>query len=312
MSFITGILPGWWAAEDGRQNGPLLQPAEWESALVQAGFSRPQVSLTDSNDDRFYRMSNIVSTKLVEDVQVPAQTITIVLSDEAGEHAEALARSVLASLEPLWTSIAIARLADMAIDSRYDTVISLLEYESPLLDGIDEMAFQKVQSILVHCKALLWVTRSDAGECPSTRIISGLLRTVRSEDTSRRLHELHLARGPTDHGGSTRELICRQLQRLLHPVPGELDEAETVERHGQFYIPRYMPEDTMNENLARSSRMAVAPRMERLVQAGRPLKLTVAQPGSLDSLQFVEDATVDPLGEDEVEVEIRACGLNFL
>ncbi|KAI1839901.1 hypothetical protein JX266_013894 [Neoarthrinium moseri] len=119
-------------------------------------------------------------------------------------------------------------------------------------------------------------------------------------------------RGITANGGSPCEVVCQQLQRLLQPVPGELDEAETVERNGQFYILRYLPEDKMNENLARNSRMIVAPRMERLLQAGRPLKLTVAQSGRLDSLQFVDDATLDSLGEDEVEVEIRLCGLNFL
>jgi NADPH:quinone reductase-like Zn-dependent oxidoreductase/NAD(P)-dependent dehydrogenase (short-subunit alcohol dehydrogenase family) len=86
-----------------------------------------------------------------------------------------------------------------------------------------------------------------------------------------------------------------------------------MERDGQFFIPRYIPENSMNDSLARGSQMDVAPRTASLVQACRPLKLTISQPGRLDTLQFIDDNSAsEPLREDEVEVEVQACGLNFL
>ncbi|KAL3964599.1 hypothetical protein ACCO45_001603 [Purpureocillium lilacinum] len=41
--------------------------------------------------------------------------------------------------------------------------------------------------------------------------------------------------------------------------------------------------------------------------------MTVGQPGRLDTLQFVNDNTASrPLLDEEVEIEVKACGLNFL
>lgn len=49
-------------------------------------------------------------------------------------------------------------------------------------------------------------------------------------------------------------------------------------------------------------------------QEGRPLKLEVGTPGRLDTLRFNDDKAVAatvPLREQEVEIEIKAAGLNF-
>lgn len=317
VNFITGILPGWWAAEDGRENGPLLHTSEWESALVQAGFSVPEIVLTDNDDEKFYRLSNIVSTKLMQDFQTSSNSVTVIIPDRTPDLVKTLASLILEALTPRGMDIVISNLNVLSVSPDRGTVISLLEYGSPLFENIDESTFQKVQNILLQCKEVLWVTRSDLADGagnPSTRIVSGLLRTVRSEDTSRRLHELHFGRQLNNDGlQSACSVICDRLHRLRHPIPGELEEVETVERDGSFFIPRYMPEVTMNDSLARGSQLSVAPRTMSLVQAGRPLKLAVSQPGRLDTLQFIDDDNAyKPLSDDEVEVEVQVCGLNFL
>lgn len=46
--------------------------------------------------------------------------------------------------------------------------------------------------------------------------------------------------------------------------------------------------------------------------AGRPIKLTTTVPGLLEKLEWVTDETYyEPLSETEVEIEIKAVGLNF-
>jgi NADPH:quinone reductase-like Zn-dependent oxidoreductase len=56
------------------------------------------------------------------------------------------------------------------------------------------------------------------------------------------------------------------------------------------------------------------PQSEPLIQAERPLKLALDNIGSLDAFYFSDDATVGddvPIADGEVEVEVRAVGLNF-
>lgn len=46
---------------------------------------------------------------------------------------------------------------------------------------------------------------------------------------------------------------------------------------------------------------------------GPPLALTVSNPGLLDSLHFIEDfGHLKPLAPDEVEIEVKAVGVNFM
>lgn len=74
-----------------------------------------------------------------------------------------------------------------------------------------------------------------------------------------------------------------------------------------------MPDHVMNNSLARSNQVAVTPEMANLVQVDRPLKLNIAKPGRLDTLQFIDDDTVlGPLGDEVIEVDVQACGMNFV
>jgi hypothetical protein len=89
---------------------------------------------------------------------------------------------------------------------------------------------------------------------------------------------------------------------------------ETEEREGCFHIPRHMPYKAMNDSLAYATQTtSVKAQIGNLIQVGRPLKLTIGHPGLLDTLHFVDDdAGLQPLGEQEVEIEVKACAMNFL
>jgi len=43
----------------------------------------------------------------------------------------------------------------------------------------------------------------------------------------------------------------------------------------------------------------------------RALRLTISFPGLLDTLRFVDDTVEESLGVDEIEVSVRAVGVNF-
>ena len=316
VHFVTGILPGWWAAEDGRENGPLLLQSEWDDAFKEAGFSGADIVLSDSGDTNAHRMSTLVSRKPHDRGEVSHKDVVIVIPDDRTESTESLASLICSELKGLDASVAIKNLKEASAQVEGLTVISLLEYEAPFLEEMEEVRFEQVKLLLLQNKELLWVTRSDITDGPghpSKRIVSGLLRCLKTEDESRRLYELHFCRPLAGDVNSASSVIGRRLCSIWRGETNGLDEMETVEQNGAFSIPRYMPEQAMNSSLGHTVYLDVAPQTASLIQTGRPLKLTVAQPGRLDSLQFVDDETASqPLLDEDVYIEVQACALNFL
>ena len=87
-------------------------------------------------------------------------------------------------------------------------------------------------------------------------------------------------------------------------------EPEYVERDGLLHINRIVP----MENLHQAVQIFDKPQQrEQAFGLGPPLALTIANPGMLDSLLFVEDEDqTKPLASGEVEIEVKAAGVNFM
>ncbi|XP_044716041.1 polyketide synthase dehydratase domain-containing protein [Hirsutella rhossiliensis] len=299
--FIVGVLPGWWAAEDGRKNGPLLLQSEWDDALKEAGFSGTDVVLSDNDDVDAHRVSNMVSTKPHNRAEASPKTVVVVVPDDGSEFTERLGFQIRRKLQHLHANVVIKNLKAASAEVQDSTVISLLEYELPIFEDIKQDRFNQVKHLLLYNKQVLWVTRSDPDDGPghpSKRIVSGLIRCLKSEDGSRRPHELHFCR-PLEEGDvdSASSVISRRICSIWQTELSGPDEMETVEQNGVFAIPRYMPEQALNSTLA------------RIVNSD----LAVGQPGMLDTLHFVDDeAASQHLLDDEVYIEVQACALNFL
>lgn len=78
---------------------------------------------------------------------------------------------------------------------------------------------------------------------------------------------------------------------------------------GLLHINRILEADYINDHIF--ARTAQPVRMQEF-GAGPPLKLNVKTPGLLDSMEFVEDDSVNnPLAPNEVLIETHAIGLNF-
>ncbi|KAI1345755.1 hypothetical protein F5Y01DRAFT_320442 [Xylaria sp. FL0043] len=313
-SFIFGILPGWWVAEDGREDGPLLSQAEWDVVLMEAGFSTPDIRLPDTDDVSSHRMSVLVSSRH-EEQDFRSKDIMIVTPNDCNTATTTLASLIRCEFERLGLSAETGDLQTAAENAHGKTVVSLLEYENPFLEEVGPTQFEQAKQIFLHSTEILWVTRSDPDDKtghPSRRIISGLLRCLKTEDSSRRLSELHFCRAATSDIDSAARTVCRRLCSFWKGKQNLPDEMETVEMDGALCIPRYVPEPVLNRSLSLKESSAT-PEIEDLVQPKRPLKLTIGVPGMLDTLHFVDDDTpFQPLPDDEVEIEVKACAMNFL
>ncbi|KAI0453135.1 hypothetical protein F5B21DRAFT_505692 [Xylaria acuta] len=313
-SFIFGILPGWWVAEDGRENGPLLLRSEWDVALKEAGFSTADIKLPDTDSLSAHRMSVLISTRH-EEQDFRSRDVMIVTPEDCTSPTSTLASLIRCEFERLGSSAEVRGIQTAAASAPGKTVVSLLEYEKPFLEEIGADQFEQAKQILLHSAELLWVTRSNSDERPghpSRRIISGLLRCLKTEDASRRLYELHFCRAAAPDIDSAARTICRRLCSFWGAKQFLPEEMETVEQDGAFCIPRYLPEPILNRSLSLKEPGA-APEVENLIQPKRPLKLTIGVPGMLDTLHFVDDdVPFQPLADEDVEIEVKACAMNFL
>ncbi|KAI0879040.1 hypothetical protein GGS24DRAFT_486779 [Hypoxylon argillaceum] len=313
-SFIFGTLPGWWVAEDGREDGPLLSQSEWDVALTGAGFTTADIRLPVTDSSQAHRMSVLISKR--QDAQeIPSRDIIIVTPDNHTSSTGTLASIIRDGLERLGSRAEVTDIQTAVDSAQGKTVISLLEYETPFLEELGAIQFDQVQQLLLHSAELLWVTRSNSEDLPShpsRRIVSGLLRCVKAEDASRRLYELHFSRELASDVDSAARTICRRLGSIWEANQDAPAEMETVEQNGALCIPRYIPDSALNRSLSLTESGA-APEIENLIQPKRPLKLTIGTPGMLDTLHFVDDdEPFQPLPEEDVEIEVKACAMNFL
>ncbi|RYP44955.1 hypothetical protein DL768_008640 [Monosporascus sp. mg162] len=192
-----------------------------------------------------------------------------------------------------------------------NSYIFLSELDAPVLHNISRESFEKVQSLLLICKSLLWVTAGAYrfAEKPQNNLAQGLLRTIRSE-TGRPVATLDL--DPRSQLGAVgqAELIFTTLEAFVAPPLDKLDiETEFAEEGGQLVVPRIVEQDDMSLAVFRETHPSVMYEQD-FDQGGRRLKLTVGTFGALNSLYWQDEAE-PTLRPDEIEIKVAATGMNF-
>ena len=134
---------------------------------------------------------------------------------------------------------------------------------------------------------------------------TGFFRTMRTETVSRRIIALILDGLNTDLNVYTEQIVAVFKQSFELNSP----EVEYIVQEGQIMTGRLYEEQIANADMLSS----VYPTLKHGPWGeGPPLMLQVRTPGTLDTLQFVEDhVPLLDLGPVEVEIEARAWGLNF-
>jgi hypothetical protein len=159
---------------------------------------------------------------------------------------------------------------------------------------------------------MIWVT-GDTLECPELNMITGMSRTVRWE---RDVDEANLVAlsvsNPQPPIDSLVESISSLYERLFFQFfPKEKINGEYMLKRGVILSGRLVEGPEANSYLV-SKFSKPAPVMQPLGTAGRPVKLQTSAPGLLNKLEFVTDPVYyEPLEPTQVEIEIKAVGLNF-
>lgn len=189
--------------------------------------------------------------------------------------------------------------------------VILSELEKPILSDMTEKQFAQVQKILTQAQGVLWVTNGAYVDStnPTKAMSLGLTRTVRSE-TAARIATLDLDPSSSLKPVGKAALILQTFDKVFGQDANGSVDMEYTERNGTLYVPRIVNDEEMNVFVQRELHES-APYLQDFEEANRRLKIEVGTFGALDTIYFKDDDAQAPLGEFEIEIEVKATGMNF-
>lgn len=342
--FPFATLPGWWLGEPEveqkavkdflhlselddtitrkgsfREDGPLLTETQWDRILKGSGFTGVDRSLHDYPGEAVHSNSLLVSTasNKVEPSPGISKDWIIVQSRESSRYSlSALNEQVKAIAGNIPLLVGLSQISNMDLKDRY--CIFLDELECPILAKMSSETYQAIQNLCTAAR-VLWVIQGAQGDLsanPESAMAIGLTRSVRSENPAVRLVTLDLDSQTKLSPSRTSEVIatvCRAAftqegNALLQPLA---QESEFLERGGILHIPRVVQDFGMEQRIQNLTRNLV-PTEQTSFEPNRAVSLKIGSVGLLDTFYFDQDDHFKgSLGTDEVEIQIRAAGLNF-
>ena len=317
---MMGSRPSWWLAEDGRVGQPVINESLWQQHL--ADFGGLSLVIEDNNDLRKHCASFMVAAKSAAPKKLPFKQVAVLEAGNPSPESRQLSDNVVTKLQSWGLDVLKTTLQEAAAVEADDKplvsgrgIVSLLEVEQPLVADLSEEQFEAVKNVLLTCKGGLWGARGgvqvDPTVNPSFCATSGLLRTTRTERPDAPVFQLDLSTRAQLETLAVADLVLRSFKSQTEAESPEI-ESEVSERDGRLFIPRLYDEQPINHAVHMRDRQ-YSPELQPLVQEGRPLRLDVGNPGMLDTIHFVDDvAPLAPLGDSEVEIEVKANGVNFM
>ncbi|KAI0015263.1 polyketide synthase [Xylariomycetidae sp. FL0641] len=313
---VFGGLPGSWHGKD--ETNPSLSLDDWNAVLRDTGFTGVDCEVADCEDMQFRASSVILTTAAKESAPPPAYPTLFSVVCTAGSLPSEM------WLECLRTAIRTEMNAEMMVETlsqvqaRDDvTYIFTAEMITPFLSTIDKTAFEKLKALMVHGQGLLWLSSSStiSAKEPLYAQSTGLLRTAKQEDSSRRYVSLDFeSQAEEPWPLATIPHILRVLKQSFDARIDTADiEWEYAVQMDALHVPRVYP-DPAQDRTSSDVPVEPVPSMEPLWQQNRPLVWETAQTsGTLSNLYFADDAeaTKPDLPVGMVEIKTQAMGLNF-
>jgi NADPH:quinone reductase-like Zn-dependent oxidoreductase/ubiquinone/menaquinone biosynthesis C-methylase UbiE len=316
--FLIALLPaGWLSSEDYRQQSPYISEQKWDEILKQTGFSGTDIVFQDFQTRECHGWSIMVATAISEqtktsslnNLSLPNPTII-----RGSSSSQRLVDEISHCIQQEGNLVSAVLTLDEAahLDNHHNNhYIMLCDLEQPLLQQLQPSQFTALQSILSSAGSILWVTKGGGQplQKPEYGSVQGLCRVSRREHFGVKLVTLALE----DFGA---ELLSQQVKNIVKAFTLSIQRVEDVDLEPEFveiggflHINRVSPADTLNEHIFDRT---TSPLRTSEFGAGPPIKMSVANPGLIDSIEFtIDPAPEQPLQQGEVEVEVRAVGANF-
>lgn len=313
------VLQGWWLSEDSWRDpeaGPLMSQTRWDRLLLDVGFHGVEGAVEDWPGSEQCICKFMWSTKGSEEdisweyVEEPdtAGQVTI-----CGTTSEELSKAILRDGKHLQPERLPSLPSPQQVRDKFCIFLDCGK-TSFLANVTTEHDFATLKAMVLDTRGLIWVTPDEDG--PEFGRVEGLLRTLRLEDTTKKLLRLHKvpSRDPEQAAGLIRKLAERLVKDSSSPA--ELLEQDFVWADGMLQVPRLrrLPETTRTFAIESGRPFRQEQSLWKDASPQTALVMTMDTPGLMDSLYFKRhDLTPveKPLGEDEIIVRVDCCGINF-
>ncbi|KAH0160739.1 putative polyketide synthase, partial [Aureobasidium melanogenum] len=188
-----------------------------------------------------------------------------------------------------------------------DKRVIFLSTGKNVLSDIDATGFDFLRQMLLSARKVLWVYKEgpDAADVDGSMVV-GFTRAIRSE-TSANIVTLGLQQ--TTDKNIVENIFTVLTKTSADSTSAYKDDKEFVLKGDDLLVPRVLDDEELNVRLHQESQDSVV-YQQPFTQSDRRLKMVIATLGSLDSFYFVDDEP-KPLGDNEVEIEVKATGMNF-
>ena len=264
---------------------------------LHAGFG-----ISDFEDARYQHLSLAVATNS-ETIQHEHRDREIVILEAAkpSHRSSALASQLIHELENRTIKTTRVTWNQTTYDFSQKECISLLELETSFLEDLSAADFSVVKNTILDSASLTWVTALDG---PAGAVASGMARSIRNEIPGKVFRSLQVQEKSLD----TPEKLAFLVGQVATTV---ITDEEFREDAGVLQVCRVVEDTPMNEDI---TQLLVEGKENvenmALEHVKGPQMLAIRAQGMLDTLCVEnDDVAGNELGNDEVEIEVKATGL---
>ncbi|PYH78069.1 polyketide synthase [Aspergillus uvarum CBS 121591] len=324
-SFVFGLFEGWWRGKESyRQSHPCVDVNRWESLLKESGFSGCELAIDDYVESSCHEGALIVASAVPSVTNAEATRTNMARAKPSAPFTQKEVNIILNTANPRQVALAeiLSELLDQtrvlhAVKRGLEDIkkrdlsfgildISLLDFDFPFTYNMEAEEYEGLQRLITTTTNLIWVDSGGGREpSPQFRLVDGLFRVLARELSRAKITTLSLENSTILHQ-------AEQITKIFETVTAEATDVDTEYRviDGVIHIGRLVAAQAISQTIAKMK----LPQQRELRAYGvdRPLRLEIGTPGLLHTLQFVEDRYLHgPLKPDEVEVQVKAVGLNF-
>ena len=293
-----------------------MTESSWNDVLLRQGYSGVDIALPDFQNATDHLYSVMVSTASPPEAITIPQDILIIEPRTPGEELRRLTTKLSESLKHLGAQVSVSKLqetSDLDVSKKSCIFTIDCDGETPLLPDINTEDWATLKRLILNVSDSMWVSRGATvnSEVPSANLMTGLSRAMRAENPSLTFTMLDLDNNTPMDTDKSIDAIMKVYSSSVKAMKSPRPEWEYAIRDEKILIQRILLENGMNDLLS-TFVASPKPELAPFVQPGRALALQVGTPGRLDTLRFVEDDSYgEPLGEAEVEIQVKGVGLNF-
>ncbi|PSR88560.1 hypothetical protein BD289DRAFT_482064 [Coniella lustricola] len=211
-------------------------------------------------------------------------------------------------------NLELVRLRDLKEQHLRKPCISLIEIDQSIIFRLSQDTFPIIKKLLTLTPGLLWVTQGARGMVaqPSKAPFYGLARTIRSEDSSRRIVALDIG---TIAGQHDIALSASAIQDVFNSsfAAAETEDTPEVEyllKESNLWVARLSPLPALNNVIEKGIDEAVQIESITVQDIQKPVKLKLGHLTDIQSMYFVDDTeALRPLSPDEVRLAILSTQL---